>query len=234
MPVRDPDTSAVAVFKILAIKNEAKTLTAGRPIFDDMEVCEIRFAGSRNTTVQPAVSVSHWDDDPETGEQVAITYAERFSRQYRQFKEHGVQTKSGTPLDHAPFLTVSRQAELKAQNIYTVEALAAIDGQELKNLGQGGRELKNAAAEFISDSLKTAPNLQLQAELESLRSRNQLLEEDNERIKAAQAVDGEFADMSLEQLREYITVQTGKPPLGTLNRSSLIRLAKMSKPERVA
>ena len=31
----------------------------------------------------------------------------------------------------------------RALNLYTVEQLAAIDGQELKNLGPGGRELKN-------------------------------------------------------------------------------------------
>jgi hypothetical protein len=234
MATRDPDASLVAVFKIMAKKNEAKTLGAGRPIYDDEEVCEIRIPGSRNSGVYPAVSISHWMEDIETGEQKPISYAERFSRQYRQFKEHGVQTKSGTPLDHAPFLTVSRRAELRAQNIYTVEALAAIDGQELKNLGVGGRELKNAAAEYINASLQMAPNLQLQAELESLRARNQLLEEDVERIKAAQTAEGEFAEMTLEQLREYITAQTGKPPLGSLNRHSLIRLAKMSKPEKAA
>jgi hypothetical protein len=219
---------------VLAVKNDAKSLAAGRPIYDDKEVCEIRGAGSRNVGVYYATQMSHWIDDPETGEQRPLTYAERFSRQYRQFKERQVQTTSGTPLEHATFLTEGRRAELRALNIYTVEALAAIDGQELKNIGQGGRELKNKAQEFIEDSLKTAPNMQLQAELETLRARNQLLEEDMERNKSAQNAEGEFADMSLDQLREYIAINSGKPPLGTLNRQSLIRLAKISRPEKVA
>jgi len=53
----------------------------------------------------PRHVVSHWGIDPQTGEQVKITYAERFSRQYQQFKAHSTQTKSGTPINHAPFLT---------------------------------------------------------------------------------------------------------------------------------
>ena len=228
----DPDASIIAVWKIIPMKNEAKTLEAGRPIYDDWECCEIRVAGSRNTVVSRATAVSHWTEDPETGEQVAVTYAERFSRQYRQFKEHGIQTKSGTPLDQAPFLTASRRAELRALNIYTVEALAAIDGQELKNIGQGGRELKNKAMEYIADGLRTAPNMQLQAELETLRARNAMLEEDARIIKASESA--EFKEMSMDQLREYITAHSGKEPLGNLNRASLIRMAEMCRPDKVA
>mgnify|MGYP003694582783 CR=1 FL=1 len=49
----------------------------------------------------------------------------------------------------APFLTEARKSELKGQNIYTVEALAVIEGAELKNLGPGGRDMKNQAIEYI-------------------------------------------------------------------------------------
>lgn len=234
--MRDPDENTVAVFKVLPIENPAKTLAAGRPIFDDIEVCEIRNPGSRNTAVNYATAVSHWIDDPETGQQRTLTYVERFPRQYRQFKEHAVQTKTGTPLDHAPFLTVSRRAELRAMNIYTVEMLAAIDGQPLKNIGLGGRELKNQAQEFIEESLKTAPNMQLQAELEQLRARNELLQEDNERIRAAQKMtEGEFGEMSYEQLWDFITAKGGKAPLGKPNRKELIRMAQaLQQPDNAA
>ena len=50
------------------------------------------------------------------------------------------------------FLTEARRAELRAQNIYTIEALAAIDGLELKNLGMDGRDLKNKAMEYLEES----------------------------------------------------------------------------------
>ena len=238
MPVhsqQDPDTAVVALFRTTAMKNEAETAKQGRPIFDDLEICELRYPGSKNVGVYPATSFSHWADDPETGEQVRVTYAERFKRQYQQFKSHDAQTKSGTPLAYAPFLTESRRAELRAQNIYTVEALAHIDGAELKNLGHGGRELKNSAQEYIEQSKTRSTDTKLMQELEQLKARNTLLEEDMKLLKDRNIPpEDEYDRMGLEQLREYIATHSGQAPLGTLNRKSLARLARDLKVERVA
>jgi hypothetical protein len=236
---QDPDAALVALFRYNAKLNEAKTNEAGRPIYDDEEICEIRFPGSRNVSVFPATAMSHWSTDPETGGQIKVTYAERFRRQYQQFKSHNAQTKSGTPLGHAPFLTEARRAELRAQNIYTVEALAAIDGQELKNLGFGGRELKNGALEFIAESKTNAPNLQMQSELEALRAKNAVLEEDMQALKAqaekkVATAEGEFDNMTLEQLREFIHTNTGQQVIGTPNRKSLVRMAMDCRPDKAA
>lgn len=222
---RDPDANAIAIFKNHAIKNAGKTATAGRPIFDDMEVCEIRFAGSRSVSVFPATAISHWIEDPTTGEQRSITYAERFSRQYQQFKMHAAQTASGTPIDYAPFLTEARRAELRALNIYTIEQLGHIDGQELKNLGHGGREMKNQAQAYLAETAKGAPNAAMMAELEQLRAQNAILQEDLERKNANAEKGSEFDGMTLEQLRNYITSQTGHAPHGSLNRKTLLRMA---------
>src|SRR4030095_3061226 len=103
-------------------------------------------------------AVSHWITDIYGGDARQVTYAERFSRQYQQFKAQSAQTKTGTPLAEVPFLTEARRAELRAQNVYTVEQLVAVDGQELKNLGVGGRELKNKAIEYVEESKLAAPN----------------------------------------------------------------------------
>jgi hypothetical protein len=235
-PQQDPDASLVALFKYLAIPNLTKTAEAGRLICDDVEAVEIRSPGSRNFGVYPATSVSHWLDDPQTGEQTKITYAERFARQYQQFKAQAIQTKSGTPLAHASFMSEGRRAEMRAQNIYTVEALAAIDGQELKNLGPGGRELKNAAMAYIEESRLGAVDKQMQAELETLKARNALLEEDVERLKIAKAAppEDEFEGMSLEQLRDFITTNTGQAPHGALNRKTLARMAREAASDKVA
>ena len=43
MATKDPDDSVVAIFKDFAVKNEAKSAQAGRPIFDDMEIVELRY-----------------------------------------------------------------------------------------------------------------------------------------------------------------------------------------------
>ena len=90
---RDPDAGIVVFFRNHAIQNPSETAAKGRPIFDDIEVCEIRIAGSRNMSVHPATEICGWQDDPQTGEQTPITYAERYNRQYRQFKAQDVQTK---------------------------------------------------------------------------------------------------------------------------------------------
>jgi hypothetical protein len=227
MPPQDPDAALVVVFKNHAVLNDAKTAEHGRPIYDDLEIVEVRFPGSRSVSVFPAMAVSHWSSDQYGGNQVKVTYAERFAHQYRQFKMQTAQTKAGTPLTHAPFLTEARRAELRAQNIYTVEALSGIDGQELKNLGYNGRELKNQAMAYIEESKTNAVNTKAIAELEQLKARNEILEEDVKRLKEAQpAPDATFDNMSLDQLREFITTQTGHEPHGAMNRKTLVRMAQ--------
>jgi hypothetical protein len=234
------DDRLVVLFKHLAVKNQGKSDEAGRLICDDIEVCEIRAGGSRNVAVFPAMAVSHWSGDQYGGEQVKVTYAERFRHQYQQFKAEQAQTISGTPLVTAPFLTEARKAELRAQNLYTVEQLAAIEGAELKNLGPGGREMKNAAIEYIDTSRENAPNLRAMAELEQMRARNALLEEDMKLLKERAAVaqvnaeDPEFAAMSLDQLREMIAANTGHAPRGNADRKTLVRMAKDSQTTKAA
>jgi hypothetical protein len=237
MALRDPDDALVVVFRHNDYRNETKSLAEGRPIHEDVEVCEIRMPGAKDVKVFPATAISFWRDNPFTGEQTPVTYAERFAPQYRQFKMQLAQTKSGTPLDAAPFLTSARRAELRAQNVYTVEQLAAIDGQELKNLGPGGREFKNNAMAYLEESKASAPNLQMAAELEALRARNQVLEEDAKLLAArrAQAAGDDFDEMTVEQLRDYITTHTGQAPVGSnLNHKSLKRLALEVKPSKAA
>ena len=233
MARQDPDDILVALFKFHGVPNDAKSFAAGRPIFDDVEVVEVRSPGSRDFKVFPATAFSHWYINPYSGEQTKVTYAERFSHQYQQFKSRQAQTKSGTPLEYAPFMSAGKVAEMRAQNIYTVEALAAIDGAELKNLGTGGRELKNAAMEYIADTkANVAPNLQLQNELEQLRARNAILEEDLAAKKAREAkAESEFEGMELDEIRQFITTNTGHAPHGSLNRKTLVRMAMECSPK---
>jgi len=235
---RDPDDVLVVLFKHLAQQNEIKSLEAGRPIYDDIEVCEIRAPGSKDVKVFPATAFARWVDDPFTGRQTKQSYAERFPHQYRQFKSHATQTKSGTPLEHATFLTEGRRAELRAQNVYTVEQLAAIEGAELKNLGPNGRDMKNAATEYIEEGRSSAPNMKMMAELEALKARNAILEEDLQAKKnRPQSAEDQFEEMSLDQLREYITTNTGQAPMGnisSMNKKTLVRMAMDCRPEKVA
>ena len=228
------DDRLVAIFKHMPKKNARRTAEEGRPVFDDEEVCELHAPGNKDWGVFPALGFSHWSSDQYGGEQVEVTYAERFEHQYRQFKAQQAQTISGTPLKEVPFLSEGRKAELRAQNLYTLEQLAAIEGQELKNLGPGGREMKNQAEAYMAETKANAPNLQLASELEQMRARNAILEEDMKALKAreeakAEAADAEYDNMTLEQLQDMVTTQTGHPPRGSLPRKSLIRMLQENK-----
>jgi predicted RecB family nuclease len=231
-PLQDPDSVLIVLFKSGTSVNPARSLKEGRPIFEDIELCEIRQPGSRDVKVFPAhAKCPQKKHDPYSGSERSITYAERFAHQYQQFTAQVVQTRSGTPLEFVPFLTEARRAEMRGLNIYTVEALAHIDGQELKNLGQGGRELKNQAEAYIERVRQGAPAFEVTAELEALRARNRMLEDDNTALKSApkeasEAPKNSFDDMSVEQLREYIIACTGHAPHGALSQKVLKRMAE--------
>jgi hypothetical protein len=227
MPPQDPDEILTPVFRNSSVLDPSATAAAGRPIFIDREVVDIMIPGKQNYGTYPVTAFARWREDPITREQVAVSYAERFSRQYRQFKEQATQTKTGTPLDHVPFLTEARRAELRALNIYVIEQLAAVDGQELKNLGQGGREMKNQAIEFIEVAKQTAaPSLQLQTELEAMRAKFQLLAEDNEILRQRAGLNGaQFDGMTEKQLLKFIEDATGHAPVGKLERKQLLVMA---------
>jgi hypothetical protein len=178
------DAGLTPLFKNIAMKNPGKSTAAGRPIFDDVEVVEIRFAGTRDCYVFPSTEYSHFEDDEETGERRRITYAERWPRQYQQFKAKTAQTKEGTPLDYLPFLTEGKRAELRALSIYTAEALAELDGQPLKNLGMGGRDLKNLAIDYLASSDHNAVVMRMQQQIEALSAKLSVAQEERQYLAA--------------------------------------------------
>ena len=179
MALMAPRAGITPFYKTIALKNERKSVNAGRPIYDDVEVVDIRFAGSKEVYTFPTQQISHWETDEETGEQRQLTYAERWPRQYQQFKAKTQQTKSGTPLDYVPFLTEGKRAELRALSIYTIEALAELDGQPLKNLGIGGRDLKNKAIEYLASANHDGVILRQQQQIDELLTRIKSMEEEN-------------------------------------------------------
>jgi hypothetical protein len=229
------DDLLVVQFLYLAKPNKIASEEAGRPIIEDEETCEIRPPGSRNYCTYPALSRSHWRQDPYSGEQVEVTYAERFPMQYQQFKAKLQQTQRGTSIDDLPFLTTGQRAVLRALNVYTAEALAAVDGQELKNLGPGGRDQKNHAIEYLDQSKARAPDTKMMAELEAAQVRLKILEEDNAILKSKMLTgEAQFEQMTIDGLREYIAANSGAAPQGNIQRKNLIRMALECRPREKA
>lgn len=166
-----------AVFKTLSTINEAQSKLKGRPIYDDQEVCEIRFSGNKQTVgVFPAHEPCEWGEDPVTQERTRITYAQKYNEQYKKFKAGEAQAAHGTPLEELTFLTQGKRLELKALNIYTAESLAALDGNNLRMLGPNGRELKNQAQFYLDSAAKNTDTMSVLAENAELKKRLEALE----------------------------------------------------------
>ncbi len=208
------------VFKTMAVQNDAKSKKAGRPIFDDVEMVEVRIAGDRH--FNPCFPAhSFWQRD-ENG--FDITYAMRWPDQYRRFKENSSQSASGTPLEELPFITQAKRSELKALSIYTAEALSALDGKNLKTLGIGGRELKDQATAYLNKAAGSADVVRLAAENADMKAQIETL---RQQMLAAQAPVVETEDddePSDEELKARIKEATGAAPRGTPSRETLLRM----------
>lgn len=234
----DEANRLVVIFKEIAVRNEAKSKAEGRPIFDSVEAVEVVTAGDRNSVkVFPAHSSSGWITTPD-GTQEEVTYAMRWSDQYRRFKEGKQQVQDGTPLEELPFLTQAKRLELKALKIYTAETLASLDGQNLKTLGMGGRELKNQAQAYIDNATGSAGVTKLAAENEGLKDQLRLLQEQINAINARSASkptsSSQFDGWDDSDIKEYLKSETGSAPRGNPSHETLVKMADEIEAGKVA
>lgn len=158
---QEADKKLFVVFYRDAVQNHHKTLEAGRPIFDDVDMIRIHTPGSRDTVV----SVADYG------------YQQRFSRQWEQYQKGIEQTTSGTPLASVPWLTGAQVAELLAVNVKSVEQLAGMP-DSVANRFMNHHALKQQAQNFLDAAKGAAPMLKLQ---EELRKRDETIAE----LKAA-------------------------------------------------
>lgn len=217
----------VAIFKNHPKLNKRESATEGRPVYDDQEVVEIRFAANRQTVgVFPAHSFAGWRMTPE-GVQESYTYAMKFPDQYRRFKANQQQVAHGTPVEELPFLTAAKRLELKALSIYTAESLAALDGQELKNLGIGGRGLKDQAQAYLDAASGTAGLTKMAAENEGLRQQIEEMRREMQAFMAQKpaASVSQFSDWDDDLIKEYIAEKTGSKPRGNPSHQTLVTMA---------
>ncbi len=232
------ESRLVVTFENFPQVNVSKSKEAGRPIFDDLEVCRIRMSGDRlNSPVFPAHAEAPGFVEREDGTTEKVTYAQKFNRQYLDFKAGKAQTQEGTPLSELPFLTQAKRMELKALHIHTAESLAALDGQPLKALGQGGREWKNQAQAYLDNAAGSANVTKLAAETEFYKAEvERLRAELSQRPQPSAPVsddgDGsppaisEYEDWEDDLLKEFIAEKSGSKPRGNPSHSTLVKMAE--------
>ncbi len=226
------DALLVVKFYHDAVQNKFKSYEQGRPVFDDIEMCEINLPADRARSV---IAPAHagWRKFGTT----TITYAERFKDHYARFKANEGPVVEGTPLTEAPFLSMADKASLKALQVYTIEQLASLTGQALKNIGNGGLIKQQAAQAYLSRASGTADVVKMRVEIEDLQRQ----------LAAAQAKgttdhDGDgkmgginpnvranidqYDTMTSEALKDHITAKAGQRPRGNPNVATLIAMAR--------
>lgn len=210
------------------VKNEARSKEAGCPKYDDMVICEIRAAANKQTVWHfPALEICGWVED-ENGRHEQ-TYATRYPDQYKKFLAGEAQSMSGTPLEELPFLTQAKRLELKALNVYTGEALSMLDGQNLKLLGIGGRELKNQAIAYLDKAAGSADVTKLAAENVQMKDTLRDLQEQIAAMKAAgngpALASTGFDTWADTDLKDHIEKATGARPRGNPSHATLVGMA---------
>lgn len=199
--MQNNESLVVPFFKAIAVEDPTASKQAGRPIFKDVEVVEIRIAGERNyAPTFPAHSM--WKRI--NGEE--MTYAQRWPDAYARFSAGREQVAQGTPLSELTFLTEAKRAELRALKVYTAEALASIDGKNLSNLGPQGREMKVQAQTYLEKASGSSKEVALAAEVESLKARIAELSEGGVGVQP----QGDERDV----LKAQISDLTGNRPRG--------------------
>lgn len=154
------------------IKNEVKSRESGRPIYDDVDYISIKWAMDKTRELEaPAHSPHRMKRDRDLTDNTTgwETYAESYPALFAQYKAGIKHQVNGTPVAEMTTLTAARIEELKALNIVTVEALAALDGKSLARLGTDGRKLMEQAAAYLQRAKGAAVDERHAEEVQDLR-----------------------------------------------------------------
>lgn len=220
-----PELTVTPVFKVMDLENIPKSQAAGTLVKELREVVEIRFAGeNKYSPVMPA----HGFWKREGGKM--ITYSERWAEQYRRFKEGEPMQAEGTPIAMLSKygVTEEEQSLCRTYKIYSIEALHALEGPNVKNLGMVGNKLKEKARKFMEDRSSGADVLK---ELEAMRARIAELEGSANPVPEKDPTPEEMSEALLEamsetDLRAYIEEKSGAKPDGRLGKAALVNMAK--------
>lgn len=217
------DITVTPVFRMMEIENIPKSEEAGHLVKEMHEVVQIRFAGSNNySPIIPAKAF--WKREGNK----TYTYRERWAEQYRQFKEGNPQEAKGTPLELLTSygITPEQLSLCRTMKVYSIEALDALEGPNLKNMGMDANNLKDMARRWVASQASNSNLLdevaQLKAELAALKSASVVVP-----VVTQYEVEGvDFDAKTDEEIRLFLLDKTGVRPDGRLGRQALLNMAK--------
>jgi hypothetical protein len=143
-----------------AIRNEKKSLDAGRPVFDTVPMIKIVIPGDNKTSVVRLIKESDKTN---------------FAAAYERFQREEELVFDGTPVEAWPRLETRQVYELKALGFFTVESIAECSDANVSKLGLGGLMLRDMARAYI-DAAKNGGNAErIAVENAHLKEKNEAL-----------------------------------------------------------
>lgn len=160
-------------FYEMAVPHEQRTLAEGRPVNYRALMARVLSPGMKN---QIHVQEIHLLDDAgkivrrklsnTTRDKARVYYDEIFKDQLRAYKEGREGTEAlGTPLETYPKIDVGTAATLRANGVYTLEALKAVPDAQLEALGPQARALRENVTKFLDSMTGNVALLQKNEEL---------------------------------------------------------------------
>lgn len=211
-------------FMHLSLKDDVQSELQGKEVYEMMEVVQLRFAGDRYYS--PVLKV---DEMYRKVGQKVITYAERWSEQYRQFLQGEAQIAEGTPLDNLSSygITPAQLSLCRALKIYSIEALYHLEGTNLKSLGTHANDLKPMAKLYMENRQNGNEQAKRIQELEDKIAQMQSGFVVPEAVATSEEVDLALVEaMTEDELREILKAKTGKYPVGRPSHVTLVQLVK--------
>ncbi|WP_125461815.1 MULTISPECIES: hypothetical protein [Rhodomicrobium] len=140
-------------FGLFPMLDGRRTQEAGHEVYRDVEHVKIAVPGDRNSLFfQPSNDV----------------YRKRFPKAYAAYQERGRKPMEGMPIENWAPISRSVAFNLRAANIDTVEALAAVHEGHIDRIGSNGRELREKARAWLADAKSGAETVRLAAEKQDL------------------------------------------------------------------
>lgn len=175
MDIQDPqyksaDGSALRIWRD-TVQNKYLSEKFGRPIFDECIMLEVISPGSRDSTpvfeVERVFATEMNHPAPKYGQKYEV-----YTSFIEDFKsgEKSDASLAGTPLKQWSEMTRTMVAALKAQSIFTVEALASLPDTKLIVVGPDGRMWREKAMAYIENAKGSAYATSLAADLERERA----------------------------------------------------------------
>ena len=225
VPIDTRDITVTPLFRYETTEdvNASERLGTGEPVMVTRAVVEVRIGAHKNYS--PVFPVdAQWRRE---GGRV-ITYAERWADQYAAFLAGNAQRAAGTALEMLrPFGMSDAQLSLcRALKIYSIEALDAIEGQGIKNMGMAGNDMKAMARAYLDQ--KDGPGA-MAKELAELRAKIAAMEVPPTDPKPAE-VDAAIAaaDAEKEALKVKLAELTGARPRGNPSVETLRQMVSES------